>query len=143
MSRTILAHRQRYPRLPIQADVSDIPRLGAIKYLNRKFYYLAFCATLVFCMVFTSFGQEHNISGRVAFISLTTAQLQQAGKPAAFAPYVLLRFAKKGSASSVLALTDTYGVEIIPIEAGEYCATAYGIDGRVAKLSTLSSQPQN
>jgi hypothetical protein len=143
MSWTILARRQRYPRLPIQPDASDRPRLGAIKYRNRQFYFVAFCAVLVLCMAFTSFGREHDISGKVAFISLTTAQLQQPGKPAVFAPHVLLRFVKKGSASGVLALTDQNGIEVIPIEAGEYCATAYGIDGRIAKLSTDSSQPQN
>lgn len=81
----------------------------------------------------------NDLSGKVGFVSLTTAQDTQEGAPQKFAPKVLLRFRGAGN-SSVLAMTDDTGTALIPIEAGKYCATAYGLNGKTAKLSAKSSE---
>jgi len=88
-----------------------------------------------------SFAKTNDISGQVAFVSITTTQLKgPLGSPEAFAPHVLLRFTKQGTSASFLAMTDKLGVTVIPVEAGKYCVQAYGLDGRVARLSTKSSK---
>jgi hypothetical protein len=90
------------------------------------------------------FGRNLDLSSRVAFVSLTTAQSQKpAGSPEAFAPHVLLRFSKQGSSSGFPAMTGEYGVAVIPIEAGTYCAEAYGLDRHEAELSPRSKESQH
>ncbi|SRR5579871_6076308 len=79
---------------------------------------------------------------RIGFVSLTTAKEPTSGKgPDEFAPNVLVRFTKQGTNAKVLALTDKTGTAFVPLEAGSYCAEAYGVDGRPAKLSNISKQP--
>lgn len=96
-------------------------------------------ATLL--LLTTAHAQSGDLSGKVAFVSLTTAKIVKEGEPLEFAPKVLLRFTKKGSSSVFLAMTGTDGTEFIPIEAGTYCVDAFGLNGRVAKISAWSKAP--
>lgn len=87
-------------------------------------------------------AQSGDLSGKVAFVSLTTAKVVKEGEPLdEFAPKVLLRFTKKKSSSVFLSMTGADGTAFIPIEAGTYCVDAFGLDGRVAKMSARSSEP--
>jgi hypothetical protein len=98
---------------------------------------------LIFLAVASSvFAQSSDLSGKVAFVSLSTGKLVKDGEPLSeFAPKVLLRFTRKGSTSRFLAVTDTDGTAFIPIEAGTYCVEAFGVDGNRAKMSARSSEP--
>lgn len=87
-------------------------------------------------------AQSPDLSGKVAFVSLTTAKVvKEGGLVGEFAPKVLLRFTRKGSPSRFLAMTGTDGTAFIPIEAGTYCVEAFGVDGNRAKMSARSSEP--
>ena len=98
---------------------------------------------LIFLAVASSvFAQSLDLSGKVAFVSLSTGKLVKEGEPLdEFAPKVLLRFTRKGSTSRFLAMTGTDGTAFIPIEAGTYCVEAFGVDGNRAKMSARSSEP--
>ena len=85
-------------------------------------------------------AQSGDLSGRIAFVSLTTAQETQPGAPGKFAPNVLVRFTKEGGSSTFLTLTARDGTAFFPIEAGRYCGDAYGLNGKVARLSPRSTQ---
>jgi hypothetical protein len=98
---------------------------------------------LVICLAFIPLAiaaQSNDLSGKVSFLSLTTAQEKEPGAPGAFAPNVLLQFERQDGSSRFLAMTRRDGTEVIPIEAGTYCASAYGLNGRIAKLSKYSSE---
>jgi hypothetical protein len=96
----------------------------------------------LFLLAIAANAQSDDLSGKVAFVSLTTAKVVKEGEPLGeFVPKVLLRFTKKGSSSSFLAMTGMDGTEFIPIEAGTYCVDAFGLDGRVAKMSAYSKEP--
>jgi hypothetical protein len=98
---------------------------------------------LVICLAFGPLSisaQSNDLSGRVSFLSLTTAQEKEPGAPGVFAPNVLLQFERLHGSSRFLAMTGQDGTAFIPVEAGTYCATAYGVNGRPAKLSKYSSQ---
>lgn len=88
-------------------------------------------------------AQSSDLTGRVAFVSLTTVQDTLPDSPQKFAPDVLVRFTKVGEKASFLALTSRDGVAFLPIEAGRYCASAYGLNGRVVQLSPRSIQSQH
>ena len=96
---------------------------------------------IVICLAFVplaTFGQSSDLSGKVSFLSLTTAQEKGPGATGVFAPNVLLQFEGQNG-SRFLAMTGRDGTAFIPIEAGTYCASAYGVDGKPAKLSNHSS----
>jgi len=100
--------------------------------------------SLIFLAVASSvFAQSSpDLSGEVAFVSITTGKLIREGElRSEFAPKVLLRFNRKGSTSRFLAMTGTDGTAFIPIEAGTYCVEAFGVDGNRAKMSAYSSEP--
>jgi len=87
-------------------------------------------------------AQSDDLSGKVAFVSLTTAKLVKEGEPLGeFAPKVLLRFTKTKNSSVFLSMTGMDGTAFIPVEAGTYCVDAFGLDGRGAKMSARSSEP--
>lgn len=114
---------------------------GFIRFLNDKRSLRIVPLAVVLALAVPAFTQDYDLSGKVGFVSLTTAQLKGAnGGPADFAPHVLLRFTREGSSSGFLAITDKYGVAIIPIEAGTYCAEAYGVDGHRVALSEQSQK---
>ena len=93
-------------------------------------------------LVVAAHAQSSDLSGKVAFVSLTTAKVVKEGEPLdEFAPKVLLRFTKKRSHSVFLAMTGTDGTAFIPVVAGTYCVDAFGLDGRVAKMSARSGEP--
>ena len=93
-------------------------------------------------MIPAAHAQSRDLSGKVAFVSLTTVKVVKADKSLGeFAPKVLLRFTRKGSASRFLAMTGTDGTALIPIETGTYCVEAFGLDGNKAKMSARSSEP--
>jgi hypothetical protein len=101
-------------------------------------------ALLLICVAVASsaIAQTPSLSGRVAFVSLTTARVvKDGGLVGEFAPKVLLRFTRKGSTSRFLAMTGMDGTTFIPIEAGTYCVEAFGVDGNRAKMSPRSSEP--
>jgi len=101
---------------------------------------LAVAMLLLFAPV--AHAQNADLSGKVAFVSLTTVKIVKEGALAGeFAPKVLLRFIRKGSTSGFLAMTGTDGTAFIPIEAGTYCVDAFGLDGHVAKMSARSREP--
>ena len=80
-------------------------------------------------------AQKDDLSGRVAFVSVTTAKVVKAGGSLdEFAPNVLLRFTRTGTSSGFRAMTGKDGTAFLPIEAGEYCVDAFGLDGGRAKL---------
>ena len=87
---------------------------------------------------------QTDLSSKVAFVNLTTVQRQGANQDqGVFAPRVLVRFRSQSGNSQFLAMTDRYGTATIPIEAGTYCADAFGLDGRPAKLSPDSTKRFN
>ncbi len=97
---------------------------------------LVFFATM---SVLISAAQSTDLSGKVAFVSVTTAKVVKANESLdRFAPNVLLRFERSGSSSAFLAMTGKDGTTLLPIEAGEYCVDAFGLDGHRAKLSPRS-----
>ena len=98
-------------------------------------------AKLLFLTI-VAHAQSGDLSGKVAFLNLTTAKIVKEGEPLGeFAPQVLLRFTKKGSSSVFLTMTGLDGTAFIPVEAGTYCVDAFGLDGRVAKMSAYSKEP--
>ena len=98
--------------------------------------------TLAFLFTIDAYSQGQDLSGRVAFVSLTTAKVVEEGKPLdEFAPKVLLRFTREGGSFGFLAMTGADGTAFIPIEAGTYCVEAFGVDGRAAKMSSRSREP--
>jgi hypothetical protein len=90
----------------------------------------------------SGFGvQSDDLSGRVGFVNVTTAQVVKAGEPVdRFAPNVLLRFTRNGTSLRFLAMTGKDGTAFLPIEAGEYCVDAFGLDGHRAKLLAQTHQ---
>lgn len=85
-------------------------------------------------------GAHDDLSGIVGFVSLTTVQEVKAAAPLDdFAPNVLVRFTRSGSTSEFLAMTGKDGTAFLPIEAGEYCVDAFGLDGRGVKLAPHSA----
>jgi hypothetical protein len=100
-------------------------------------------AALALCLAFAPVAisaQSNDLSGKVSFLSLTTAQEKEPGAPGVFAPKVLLQFVRQDRPSESLAMTGTDGTAFIPVEAGTYCVNAYGVNGRQAKLSNYSSE---
>jgi hypothetical protein len=89
---------------------------------------------------FVTLAQSTASSVKVSFLSLTTAQEREAAPHGAFAPNVLLQFERQNGASRFLAMTGRDGTAFIPIEAGTYCVSAYGLDGKPARLSNYSSE---
>ena len=99
-------------------------------------------AAVLLLFAIVAYAQNRDLSGQIAFVSLTTAKIVKAGEPLGeFAPKVLLRFTRKGSYSEFLAMTGTDSTAFIPIKAGTYCVEAYGLDGHVAKMSAHSREP--
>jgi hypothetical protein len=97
---------------------------------------------MLFLFALVAHAQNADLSGKVAFVSLTTAKVvKEGGLVGEFAPKVLLRFTRKGSPSRFLAMTGTDGTAFIPIEAGTYGVEAFGVDGNRAKMSARSSEP--
>ena len=103
-----------------------------MKQLNVLVAFLALAVPVV--------AQSGDLSGRVAFIRLITAQETKPGLPGKIAPKVLVRFTREGESSTFLVLTDKTGTAFFPIEEGRYCALAFGLNGRIARLSTHSTQ---
>jgi len=86
-------------------------------------------------------AQSDDLSGKVTFVSVTTARVMKAGQPLdEFAPNVLLRFRRSGTSSQFLAMTGKDGTAFLPIEAGHYCVDAFGLDGHKAKLAPRAHQ---
>ncbi len=99
---------------------------------------------MLFLLSLVVHAQNADLSGKVAFVSLTTAKVvKEGGSVGEFAPRVLMRFTRKGSASGFLAMTGTDGTAFIPIEAGTYCVEAFGVDGHVAKMTARSREPMH
>jgi hypothetical protein len=99
-------------------------------------------AAMLFLFSLVAHAQNGDLSGRVAFVSLTTAKVVKEGELVGeFAPKVLLRFNRKGSTSRFLAMTGADGTAFIPIEAGTYCVEAFGVDGNRVKMTARSSEP--
>jgi hypothetical protein len=92
---------------------------------------------LLFFVLVPALAQSDDLSGKVAFVNLTTVQRRGADQ-GVFAPRVLVRFRSQSGNSQFLAMTDQYGTATIPIEAGTYCADAFGLDGHPARLSSDS-----
>ena len=89
--------------------------------------------------IVTSGAQSADLSGKVSFVSVTTAKVVKAGEPLdEFAPNVLLRFVRGGNPSGFLVMTGKNGTTFLPIEAGEYCVDAFGLDGHTARLDPRS-----
>lgn len=87
------------------------------------------------------FAENGELSGKIAFVSLTTVKVAKEGTlHAEFAPKVVLRLTRKGSSSGFLAMTGLDGTAFVPVEAGTYCVEAFGVDGRIAKLSAYSRE---
>jgi hypothetical protein len=106
--------------------------------------HISLTVTILFLVAIAAYAQDRDLSGRVAFVSLTTAKVVKEGEPQdEFAPKVLLRLTKEGSSSGFLTMTGADGTTFIPIEAGPYCADAFGLDGHVAKMSARSSEPMH
>lgn len=104
---------------------------------------IKFAVALWFLVATGTYAQDRDLSGRVAFVSLTTVKVAKEGESRGeFAPKVLLRLAKEGTSSGFLVMTGADGTALIPIEAGTYCADAFGLDGHAAKMSTRSSEPR-
>jgi hypothetical protein len=96
----------------------------------------AFLTLVALSLPVSAIAQSSDLHGKVAFVSLTTAKVVKAGEPREdFAPKVLLRFTKRGGSSGFLAMTGNDGTAVIPVEPGEYCVDAFGLDGRRAKLA--------
>jgi hypothetical protein len=75
----------------------------------------------------------------VGYVSLTAArESQKQGEPSNFAPQLLVGFDRSDHKARVLALTDNIGMAYVPMEAGSYCATAYGSDGKPVQMSERS-----
>jgi hypothetical protein len=92
---------------------------------------------VLFILAIPAHAHDIDISGKVAFVSLTTAKVVREGEPLdEFAPRVLLRFTREDDSSTFLTMTGADGTAFIPIEAGHYCVEAFGLDGHLAKMFT-------
>ena len=101
-------------------------------------------AAVLFFVALGAHAQDRDLSGRVAFVSLSSGKLVKEGEPRdEFAPKVLLRFTRKDRTSQFLAMTGIDGTAFIPIEAGTYCVEAFGVDGHKARMSARSSEPMH
>jgi hypothetical protein len=108
--------------------------------MNKGLTRLTIAVLFLFPLV--DYTQGPDLSGRVAFASLSTGKLVKEGAPLdEFAPRVLLRFTKEGSSSRFLVMTGADGTAFIPIEVGTYCVEAFGLDGHAAKMSARSLEP--
>jgi hypothetical protein len=86
-------------------------------------------------------AQERDLTGKVAFVRLTTARESTPGAGSEqLVRDVLLRLTQMGSANAFLALTDQTGSVVVPLEAGLWCVQPYSIDGQPAKLSLHTMQ---
>ncbi len=97
--------------------------------------------TALFLVAVCVQAQELDLTGKVAFVRLTTVQepLPGAGSEHLVRD-VLLRLTQMGTGNAFLAVTDRSGTVIVPIEAGTWCVHPYSIDGHPVKLSLYTMQ---
>src|SRR5215475_1054031 len=89
-------------------------------------------------------AQATDVNLDVGFVSLTTTQTSnRKDAEEHFAPNLLVRFEKAAGGQHVIAMTDQTGTAIVPLEPGEYCVSAFGLDGQPALLSDRSLQPEH
>jgi len=82
-----------------------------------------------------SHGQAVHSTDRFGFVILTTAQAPSlVSAPDTFAGGVVVRFYNRQMQREYLVLTDDYGRAAAALREGDYCAEAYGTDGRRLKL---------
>jgi hypothetical protein len=78
----------------------------------------------------------------VGYVSLTTVQQSpKEGEADSFAPSLLVRFTHTDGPGRIFAMTDRGGTAVVPLEPGNYCAAAYGLDGKPVALSARSMEP--
>ena len=107
-----------------------------------KEYFMRLAVAVLLLLAPVAHAQNADLSGTVAFVSITTSKVVKEGESTGeFAPKVLLRFTRKESTTGFLAMTGLDGTAFIPIEAGTYCVEAFGVDGKRAKMSAFSSEP--
>src|ERR1035441_3786851 len=76
-------------------------------------------------------AQERDLTGKVAFVRITTARESTPGAGSEqLVRDVLLRLTQMGSANSFLALSDQTGSVVVPLEAGTWCVQPYSINGQ-------------
>ncbi len=86
-------------------------------------------------------AQQPDLTGKVAFVRLTTTQESNPGAGSErLVRDVLLRLTQMGTGSASLAITDQTGTVVVPIEAGTWCVQPYSIDGHAVKLSLHTMQ---
>ena len=99
---------------PRQSFVQTYTHLIEVRKMKSRLFSLVLFTTM---SILTSGAQRSDLSGKVAFVSVTTAKVVSTNEPLdEFAPNVLLRFAKSGRSSGFLAMTGKYGTTLLPIE---------------------------
>ena len=97
--------------------------------------------TVLFLVAIFAQAQEPDLTGKVAFVRLTTAKESTPGAGSEhLVRDVLLRLSEVRTKSAFLALTDQTGAVVVPLEAGTWCVQPYSIDGQPVKLSLHTMQ---
>jgi hypothetical protein len=72
---------------------------------------------------------------QLGFVNLATAKApEHLTDPGSFVGGVVVRFVNGSSSHESFAMTDRYGVALVPMRPGNYCADAYGTDGVKLRL---------
>jgi hypothetical protein len=118
------------------------PHEISIGYLKNAIYAaIVVCASLL-PSVLPAISHSPDLSKKIAYLSLTTARSSGIeAKPDSFAPNVLVQFTQSDGPLRFLATTDRYGTATVPLEAGTYCAEAFGLDGQPTEISERSRLP--
>lgn len=94
-----------------------------------------------FLVAVVAHAQQSDLTGKVAFVRLTTTQESTPGAGSErLVRDVLLRLTQMGTGSAFLALAGQTATVIVPLEAGTWCVHPYSIDGQPVKLSLRTMQ---
>jgi len=80
----------------------------------------------------------------IGWVNLSTVRdAKVSGQAQHFAPGVVVRFSQTDGHYVSLAITDSTGTAVVPLQSGHYCANAFGTDGKVIPLAPSSQAPIN
>src|SRR4051812_48134227 len=81
---------------------------------------------LAFVLVVAAAGQGTSRNQKFGFVNLTTARAaQKLDSPGIFLGGVVIRFFVPGANRESFAMSDKFGVALVPLRPGKYCAEAF------------------
>jgi hypothetical protein len=126
---------------------TKFPLLSSLTTGSHQRSIVSLCAAIIVLAsllpsALSAISHSADLSKKIAYLSLATARSSEIeGRPDSFAPNVLVRFTQSDGPLRFLATTDRYGTATVPLEAGTYCAEAFGLDGQLTEISERSRLP--